>query len=62
MKQLNYRPVDGVTVMYDIIENDDLAGIVWQTGGKWYADRTSMATPAASGETREEAAEKLISL
>ena len=59
MAHFQYLKVDGPTEMYDVVQNGETLGIVWQRAGAWYADRYSMTNPEVCGTTRDEVAAKL---
>jgi hypothetical protein len=59
MADETFLPIDGATVMYDVIRNGVVIGLVWKQGAEWFADATNMAAPSIRERSREEAASKL---
>ena len=59
MEKLTYRLVEGSSELFEIVREDTSVGIVWERGGRWFADTTQMSLPSHEGPTRSAVAEAL---
>lgn len=59
MAATQFIRIEGQTEIYDVIRDGAVLGIVWRSGGRWFADRVNMADPAISGLTRDEVVARL---
>lgn len=59
MASETFLPIEGATLMFDVVRNGEVIGLVWTDGEAWLADPSNMAAPAIREQTREAAAAKL---